>query len=79
MDETMITVRVQGSHRRVLAGGDRVTVDWRPGETLSQLLQRLEVPADAIWLLVVNGQRVDAGYRLAPGDQVEIMSPVGGG
>lgn len=74
-----ITVRVFGSHRRILKQGHMDTVKYVPGETVAQLLQRLGVHEHEVWMVIVNGKTVSENYVLAPGDEVSIMSPVNGG
>lgn len=74
-----VQVRVYGSHRMLLPGGDTAVVPFVAGETLKALLKRLNVPDEEVWLLVVNEVLVDEDYVLSPGDKVGVMSPVAGG
>lgn len=74
-----VEVRVYGSHRRLLPGGDTAVVPFVAGETAKALLQRLNIPDEEVWLLVVNEVLVDEDYVLSPGDKVGVMSPVVGG
>jgi len=77
----METIRVQvyGSHKRLLPDGDVAVVPHIPGETVKELLERLKVPDEDVWMVVVNDQKVDEDYVIKPGDKVGIMSPVEGG
>lgn len=74
-----VEVRVYGSLRRLLPGGDFAVVPYVAGETLKALLERLDIPNEEVWLLVVNEVLVDESFVLSPGDRVGVMSPVGGG
>ncbi|HHW27393.1 MAG TPA: MoaD/ThiS family protein [Firmicutes bacterium] len=77
----METIRVQayGSHKRLLPDGDVATVPYVPGETVKELLKRLKVSDEDVWMIVVNDQKVSYDYAIQPGDKVGIMSPVEGG
>jgi hypothetical protein len=47
---------------------------------LNELLTQLEIPVSEVWLVVVNGEKMDlAEAWIAPGDKVELYSPMGGG
>ena len=77
----MDTIRVQayGSRKRLFPDGDVAMVPYVPGETVKELLERLKVPDEDVWMIVVNNQTVNQDYVLSQGDRVGIMSPVEGG
>jgi len=77
--EKSVEVRVYGSHRRLLPGGDVAVVPYVAGETVKALLRRLKIPDEEVWLIVVNETLVDEVFVLSPGDKVGVMSPVSGG
>jgi sulfur carrier protein ThiS len=74
-----VEVRVCGSPKRLLPGGDTAIVAFIEGETVNALLKRLNIPDEDVWLTVVNDVVVGGDYVLSPGDKVGIMSPVSGG
>lgn len=74
-----VEVRVYGSHKRLLPGGDTAMVPYAEGQTVKNLLQSLKIADEDVWLVVVNEIVVDEGFVLSPGDKVGIMSPVAGG
>jgi|GEM_PF-4285503 len=46
---------------------------------VSQVAEQLGIPAHAIWFYAVGGKRVPPDYRLSPGEELTIHSPVDGG
>jgi len=82
MDESPqkdVEVRIYGSHRRLLGAGNQAFVPHVPGETVKSLLNRLNIPEEEVWLVVVNDVQVSEDYVVRPGDVVAVMSPVAGG
>ncbi len=49
------------------------------GETLGELLKRLEIPKDESKQIFVNNRREDHDYLLQEGDRVAIFPPIAGG
>lgn len=56
---------------------DHYTV--RSGMTVSDLLERLEVPAAEVKLIFINGTKGHLSSGLRGGERVGIFPPVGGG
>jgi molybdopterin converting factor small subunit len=54
-------------------------VELPESSTLADLVAHLGLPREELKLTFVNGRNQELGYRLAPGDEVGIFSPVGGG
>lgn len=50
-----------------------------PGETVAELIARLGIPPEEIKLVFVNGNHVEVGTVLTPGDRVGLFPAVGGG
>jgi molybdopterin synthase catalytic subunit len=82
--EHSVVVRLFGPAREA-AGTDRVEVALAEGATAGDALAALAAAhPDVRGLLprsrvAVNFAYVDAGTRLAPGDEIAIVPPVGGG
>lgn len=74
-----ITVTVFGELRRYLPDRDTVQVEVPEGATVTDVLARLGVPSDEVWMSAVNDVVVEADHPLAPGDRLEVFHPVGGG
>lgn len=74
-----VEVRIYGSHRRLIGTGNQAFVPCVPGETVKSLLERLSIPDEEVWLVVVNDIQVNEDYVVRPGDVVAVMSPVAGG
>jgi sulfur carrier protein ThiS len=58
-------------------GGIPVVIE--PGITIDELLVRVGVPANEVWLVAKNGETVQRDVTLQPGDSVELFAPVAGG
>ena len=77
-------MRLFGPAREVV-GADRVEVDVPAGATAAAALAALAASHPGLAGLLprsrvaVNLAYVDAGTRLAPGDEIAIVPPVGGG
>lgn len=79
-----VAVRLFGPAREAV-GSDRTTVDAGPrptaGDVVAALARRHPDLAELLprSRVAVNLAYVDAGTPLAPGDEVAILPPVGGG
>jgi len=80
MDEAGIVVRLFAGLERDAAPGEgaerRLPVLEAP--SVGAVLERLGLEGRA-GLILVNGVHADAGRDLAPGDEVDLFPPVGGG
>ena len=74
-----ISVQAHGSRKRLLPEGDVAIAPYIPGETVRELLERLKILDEDVWMIVVNNRQVGDDHVLSPGDRVGIMSPVEGG
>jgi molybdopterin converting factor small subunit len=59
--------------------GESIAVDLPEGATLADLIRQLELPEQEVKVVFVNGLFRTGEHRLAPGDEVGIFPPVGGG
>ena len=84
MSAGRVIVRLFGPAREVV-GADQVAVDVPAGSTAGAALAALAASHPELAGLLprsrvaVNLAYVDAGTRLAPGDEIAIVPPVGGG
>lgn len=56
---------------------DNFTV--QEGTTVEMLIRELNIPADTVKLIFVNGRKQDTTYVLQSGDRLGMFPPVGGG
>jgi molybdopterin synthase sulfur carrier subunit len=54
-------------------------VELPEGSTLADLVTYLGLPEEEVKVTFVNGRARKPDYRLAPGDEVGIFPPIGGG
>jgi sulfur carrier protein ThiS len=75
-----VTVKVFGELYRYLPGRqDNAVISISPTATLEDLVEQLEIPDHAVWIITVNGQRAPRDHQLAAGDSIAIFAPVAGG
>lgn len=55
------------------------TLEMPEGATLAQLIDAIEVPENAIGILLVNGKHALHEDPLHAGDHVHLLPPIGGG
>ena len=59
--------------------GEPMEVKLPDGASVSDLVEKLEIPPDEVKLVYVNGRLRSMDYVLSEGDEVGIFPPVGGG
>ena len=76
----IVRIRLFGELAR-FAGGRGYSFDWplSPGETIADLVAAIGIPAVEVWMVALNGVKTGVATEPAPGDEVMIFSPVGGG
>ncbi len=60
-------------------GGKSSAIDLEDGTCVEDLIQKLEVPADSVKLIFVNGIHAKRDTILKDGDRLGLFPPVGGG
>ena len=82
----IITVKTAGSLGRYLpagSSGNLAEVEVPEGATPSDVMTQLGFPAEASYLMILNGATLPkaerAGTRLTAGDKLAIMPPLKGG
>ncbi len=74
-----VAIHMHGNLRRFLPDGrDRMELDVAPGTTVEGLLGRLGAAAD-VWLVAIDGARVERERLLEAGDRLDCFEPVAGG
>ena len=75
-----IKVRLYGELAKY-SGGRGYEFDWphAPGRTIQALLDEIGIPGIEVWMVALNGAKVERDAIPAAGDEVMIFSPVGGG
>jgi molybdopterin synthase sulfur carrier subunit len=62
-----------------IRAGIPIKVKLPEHSTLNDLVDHLALPQEQIKVIFVNGRAQALDFRLAPGDEVGIFPPVGGG
>jgi molybdopterin synthase sulfur carrier subunit len=62
-----------------LSAGMTTEIDLADNATISDLVERLALPAGEVKVVFVNGRTRPLDWILKPGDEVGIFPPVGGG
>ncbi len=66
-------------YRPDVFAGEVFIVELPAGSTLADLVEHLEIRANEVKVMYVNGRARAEIYRLQEGDEVGIFPPVGGG
>ncbi len=77
-----VEVRVFAGLQKYINGvssGVPFEVELGPEATGMELLNKLDIPKEEAFVLMVNGCRVELGSVLKEGDRIGIFPPVGGG
>jgi len=78
-----LTQRVSGpicrAYPQGIPAGHPLEIELSEKSTIESLVAHLGLPKKELKLLFVNGKARGLDYILAPGDQVGIFPPVGGG
>ncbi|HOT92581.1 MAG TPA: MoaD/ThiS family protein [Anaerolineae bacterium] len=77
-----VNVKLFASLQRYKPGvfaGEAFAVELPEGSTLADLVERLQIHANEVKVMYVNGRARAEMYRLKDGDEVGIFPPVGGG
>ena len=69
---------IAGDAQRVRAGTP-LEVELPEESTVSDLIARLELPAEKVRVVFVDGKVRGRDFRLSPGDEVGLFPAVGGG
>lgn len=72
-----VDVRLFASLRQ--ARFQQAKMDLREGETLAELLDRLQIRPHEVGISMVNGRHATADQPLAEGDSVALFPPIAGG
>jgi molybdopterin converting factor small subunit len=73
-----IVVQLHGELRRY-ALTNRLELDLRDGATVAEATASLDIRPGHVWLVMLNGHLVEMDRRLAAGDELSLIPPVGGG
>ena len=77
-----VSVRLNAALRKHAPGYDPFTgleVEIRPDEKVSDLLARLNVPAEDVNIVMINGLQASPDAILNDGDRVGLFPALGGG
>jgi molybdopterin converting factor small subunit len=80
--EMKIQVNLYATLKRYMkneTAGEVWEVDVEDGNCVEDLVQKLEVPAESVKLIFVNGIHAKRETTLKDGDRLGIFPPVGGG
>ncbi len=61
------------------AAGEAIQIELPDGATIADLVNVLKLPSEQVKVVFVNGRARDEDWQLAPGDEVGIFPPIGGG
>ncbi len=77
-----LLIKLSSTLRSQVPGYDPMTgmaMDYRPGESVAGLLQRLGIDPGQVKVIMVNGRAATLESELSDGDRVGLFPAVGGG
>ena len=74
-----VTVRVFATLRRYVDDAESVDVGVAPRETVADVLERLEIPADQTRIIFVDGRKSSLSQELSGGETMSVFPAIGGG
>ncbi|MCL6448832.1 MAG: MoaD/ThiS family protein [Armatimonadetes bacterium] len=77
-----VEVRVFSGLEKFVPGagpGKAILVQVPEGATGRKLIEQLQIPADQVFTMFVNGWHATPEQVLRPGDRVALFPPIGGG
>lgn len=76
-----VRVKLHGETKRGITGivGDVLETDLEPGETVGELLRRIGVRNEDIWMTAIDREVVKNDHVLVDGDNLEVIAPIAGG
>jgi selenophosphate synthetase-related protein len=60
-------------------GQEKLEIDLIAGETIADILGRLNVAKELFMFALVKDERVELSYSPQPGDEIVLVSPIMGG
>ncbi len=60
-------------------GKQKLEIELQNGESIADILERLDVARELFMFAIVEDQKVGLDYKPEPGDQIMLVSPVMGG
>jgi len=77
-----VEVRLFGGLEKLVFGagyGQPLYLDISSGMTVGELLNRLGIPGNKIFSVILNGRHAEQNQVLQPGDRVALFPPLAGG
>ena len=74
-----ITVNLFATLRRHIDGAPSVDVEIEPGQTVEQVLRRLDIEPEQARILFVDSRIAKTSQRLQGGETVSVFPAIGGG
>ena len=60
-------------------GSKPAVIDFEDGTCVTDVIQKLKIPADSVKLIFINGVHAKVDTTLKDGDRLGLFPPVGGG
>ena len=77
-----VEVRLFSGLEKLVSGaryGQPLYIDISSGMTVGELLNRLGIPLNKIFSVILNGRHAEQNQVLQPGDRVALFPPLAGG
>lgn len=75
----LVSDRIRERYPQGIRAGSPLAIELPDGSTLADLVDHLGLPGDKVRVIFVNGKVEQRDHVLAPGDEVGLFPPIGGG
>jgi molybdopterin synthase sulfur carrier subunit len=74
-----VKVNLYATLRKYIGGAPSIQVEIEPGQTIRQVLERLQVPTDKTRIIFVDNRAAELTDALKGGERLAVFPAIGGG
>lgn len=78
-DAARIKLTLYATLRAYVGGASALEVDIQPGQTVTDVLNKLKIPLDQTRIIFVNNRSAERTQTLHGGEQIGVFPAIGGG
>jgi molybdopterin synthase sulfur carrier subunit len=74
-----VKVNLYATLRKYIGGAPSIQIEVEPGQTIRQVLERLQVPTDKTRIIFVDNRAAELTDALTGGERPAVFPAIGGG